>query len=463
MIVSGSSIVARFECPWNVYCGTVEPYTDADIAFDFAATEAVFEVDASVVNDIFTKAKDEETGKHILDAVFVANTYTVIFSDGENNGVQFNLKAPYEALSFGATYDETYNVGDIFESITRTGYVLTGFTSTGSAVGYEGENKENLAAYTIKNLATEQGAEVTVVPTWQAISFSISFDANGGTGSKTYDVEYDYNKNDLKFPTQFEFDWTGYTLQGWALDNDAQTATYAAGADLSTDIINTLFASVENNIVTLYAVWSVNSYRVYLNTLKPANASTSVSDASVGENYYVDNSAESNKYYLVCYGNENFEFPTNYFTLEGYTFAGWNYGANIFAEGANYGAPLTTEDGAILEIVTTWTACTLAVVYDKNQPANNNGTIAGDVSEAYLTLTFDAEYTIADNTSYTLDGYTLLGFASDAAATEALVSPVDADDVNAWFRVRYDEASGTYGSLTLYAVWQANTLQVLAK
>lgn len=117
---------------------------------------------------------------------------------------------------------------------TRTGYKFAGWaTSASGSVAYAAG-----ASYTAD-------AAVTLYAKWTANTYTVSYNANGGTGApsaqtKTYGVTLTLSSTK---PTR-----TGYTFQGWGTSQAATTVKYAAGANYT-----------DNAAITLYAVW-VSSY-----------------------------------------------------------------------------------------------------------------------------------------------------------------------------------------------------------
>lgn len=90
----------------------------------------------------------------------------------------------------------------------------------------------------------------TTVSIPKLASYSINYNANGGSGAPSAQTKY-YGKNltlSSTKPTR-----TGYSFQGWSTANDS-SVEYAAGATYSA-----------NSGVTLYAVWKANTYSVKYN------------------------------------------------------------------------------------------------------------------------------------------------------------------------------------------------------
>lgn len=115
---------------------------------------------------------------------------------------------------------------------TRTGYTFQGWaTSASGGVSYSPGG-----SYTTN-------AAVTLYAVWKAHTYTVSYNANGGTGApgnqtKTYDVTL---KLSVATPTR-----TNYEFLGWATSATATTATYAPGGNYTA-----------NAAATLYAVWKL--------------------------------------------------------------------------------------------------------------------------------------------------------------------------------------------------------------
>ena len=115
---------------------------------------------------------------------------------------------------------------------TRTGYSFQGWaTSASGSVAYAAG-----ASYTAN-------AAVTLYAVWKANTYTVKYDANGGTGApgnqtKTYGVTLTLSSTK---PTR-----TNYTFKGWGTSATSSTVSYAAGASYTA-----------NAAITLYAIWEL--------------------------------------------------------------------------------------------------------------------------------------------------------------------------------------------------------------
>ena len=178
-------------------------------------------------------------------------------------------------------------------AFSKTGYSFTGWaTSADSDVVYNDGESITVTEST------------TLYAKWEANSYEVSFNANGGTGEMANQpIYYDQTAN----LTAVGFTKDGYTFLGWA--------TEANGAKVYDD--GASYTMQSTTTVTLYAVWSANNYDVQFN----ANGGTgNMSNQTIT---YDDTAV----------------LTANTFTRIGYTFAGWATSANgnaVYADGANY-------------------------------------------------------------------------------------------------------------------------------
>lgn len=115
---------------------------------------------------------------------------------------------------------------------TRTGYSFQGWaTSASGSVAYAAG-----ASYTAN-------AAVTLYAVWKANTYTVKYDANGGTGApsnqtKTHDKALTLSSTK---PTR-----ANYNFKGWGTSASATTVAYAAGASYT-----------GNAALTLYAIWEL--------------------------------------------------------------------------------------------------------------------------------------------------------------------------------------------------------------
>lgn len=203
-------------------------------------------------------------------------------------------------------------------------YTRTGYTQTGWATSDGGSKAYNLSASYTANAAA------TLYPYWTINTYTVSYNANGGSGApsaqtKTYNVTLTLSSTT---PTR-----TGYTFLGWSTSNTATTATYSAGGSYTA-----------NASATLYAVWQVVTYTVSYNK---------------GSNGTGTNTSATKTY------NVTLTLKGAIFTRTGYTQTGWatsDGGAQAYALSASYTA------NAAVTLYPVWTA-------GKSTVSTTNGTL----------------------------------------------------------------------------------------
>ncbi len=103
-----------------------------------------------------------------------------------------------------------------------------------------------------KSTEVEITGDHTLYAQWTANTYTVTFNANGGTGApseqtKTYGTDLTLSST---VPTR-----EGYTFTGWNTAQDGSGTSYAAGASYTA-----------NAEVTLYAQWTANKYKVLFDT-----------------------------------------------------------------------------------------------------------------------------------------------------------------------------------------------------
>lgn len=136
----------------------------------------------------------------------------------------------------GAPLSQTKTYGDTLKlsttKPTRTGYIFQGWaTSSGGGVAYASG-----ANYTANS-------GITLYAVWKKITYSVKYDANGGTGAPAAQTKSygDTLKLSTTKPTR-----NLYNFLGWGTSAASTTVAYAPGANYT-----------KNEAVTLYAIWEL--------------------------------------------------------------------------------------------------------------------------------------------------------------------------------------------------------------
>ncbi len=341
---------------------TREGYTFLGWAENKSATEAQYQPGGK-----FTK-----NANTTLYAVWMISTYTVKYNANGGTG------AP-------AAQTKTHGVALTLrsEAPSRTGYNFKGWAETADATE---------AQYQPGDPFTKD-ADTTLYAVWQIKTYTVKYNANGGTGApaaqtKTYGKALTLSKT---VPTR-----SGFTFLGWAESQSATEAQYQPGGKYT-----------KNASKTLYAVWTPNTYTVTYH----ANGGTGEPRAQT-------------KTHGVALTLSS-EAPSR----TGYNFKGWAETADATEAQYQPGDPFTKDADTTLYAV--WQIKTYTVKYNAN---------GGTGAPAAQTKTYGKALTLS-KTVPTRSGFTFLGWAESQSATEAQYQPGGKYTKNA--------------SKTLYAVWKA--------
>jgi uncharacterized repeat protein (TIGR02543 family) len=231
-------------------------------------------------------------------------------------------------------------------AFTNVGYSFSGWNTLANGTGAPYAND---ATYSFSS-------SITLYAQWTALSsFTVTFNANGGTGSMTAETE-----NVATALTSNTFSRTGYTFAGWSTTANGSLA-YSNGASYP-------FTAA----ITLYALWAPD-YTVTFN----ANGGTGSMSAET----------ESSPTALT----------SNVFTNVGNTFTGWNTAAN--GSGTPYANDATYAFAASVTLYAQWTA---VVNYTVTFNANGGtGSMSAETESSPTALTSNA----FTRTSYTFSGW----------------------------------------------------------
>lgn len=171
------------------------------------------------------------SGIDMLNGTMYVNTrYTILKKDSYK--ITFNANGGSNAPSSQTKwYGETLTLSST--KPTRTGYTFLGWGTSSSSTS---------VAYSAGGSYTKNESD-TLYAVWKANTYSIIFDANGGSGgptsqTKTYGVTLVLSST---IPTR-----TNYNFEGWSTSSTATSSEYSAGGNYTA-----------NTSATLYAVWSL--------------------------------------------------------------------------------------------------------------------------------------------------------------------------------------------------------------
>lgn len=234
-------------------------------------------------------------------------------------------------LSGSGTYD--FNVG----SLPAYGYVFA----------------SNLNSPAANSYIIVTGASLIVTTNETDYSYTLSYNANGGSGAPSAQTgsntatspSYTFTVSNTA-PTR-----TGYTFLGWSTSSSATAASYSGGSSITV---------TSSGTTTLYAVWKINTYTVTYNK------------GSYGSG---TNTTDTKTY------NVNLTLKGAIFTRAGYEQVGWSTsdgGAQAYAVGGTYTA------NAAVTLYPVWSATTSTIT-------TTNGTLG---TQQTITITrYNSSYT----------------------------------------------------------------------
>ena len=148
---------------------------------------------------------------------------------------------------------------------TRTGYTFLGWS----------EYKKDTTAPYLPGCRFLITKNITLYAVWEANTYSVKYNANGGSGtmsnsSHTYDVSNELTSN--------VFTRSGYTFLGWSTSSTATSATYTDGQSVKN------LTATNGGTVNLYGVWQKNPVTI---------SSISIATKPTKTEYYVGDTFNS--------------------------------------------------------------------------------------------------------------------------------------------------------------------------
>lgn len=212
----------------------------------------------------------KDAGNKVLYGVWSENTYTIAYNANKGTG----------KMTAQSTVNYTQSVTLSRCTFERKGYRFTGWNTKANGAGTAYTDRQS-----VKSLAAKAKGTVTLYAQWEAIPYSITYVNVDGADNTTNSQEYTIAKDvALKNPTRY-----GYTFKGWYTD-----AAYTKKV--------TKIAKATCKDMTVYALWSENSYNLRFSTGGFVSGVKSV----------------TNERYTA-----SITIPTTVPERDGYTFRGW--------------------------------------------------------------------------------------------------------------------------------------------
>ena len=306
-----------------------------------------------------------------------ANTYTISYNANGGSGTMSSTTATY-----GSTTTISAN------TFTKTGYSFAGWTtnSDGSDDGYGWTNWSGTWKY-VNGQYGISGGKLVLYARWSANTYTIKYDANGGTGAPA-NQSFVYNsgaKISTTKPTR-----TGYTFVNWKYGD----VTFDPG-----DAVPTGWGDF-----TLQAQWTVNSYYYDVNPdsgIASFDISGAVNSGTGLTDYYTQNP----------YGQEI--TITNVKAKTGYTYTGYTLSGSLTALSGSTNTTIKTKLGAGSGAIALNSKInSYTVTYDKNGGSS--------VSKASASVNYNSAIDLTPTASKS--GYEFIGWNTNKNATTVLSS-----------------------------------------
>lgn len=278
---------------------------------------------------------------------------------------------------------------------------ITGYTFQGWYTGKDGAAKYDFTA--------KLTSDATVYAKWTANACTVKYDAGGGQGSMpdqkfTFGVPQNLTRN--------TFTRSGWAFTGWKRADTGDA--YQDGQQVANLICT------PNGGAPFVAQWTPNAAAINYNANPPAGRTAGGQGTANWTGHTGDTQA----------------IGANGWTLDGYTFIGWNTSAD--GKGTAYAPGTTWTANGTLTLYAQWTPGQAGLTYD------GNGATGGKTDPQPGKT--DEKINVRDN-GFTRDGYTFVTWNTQAGCKGKAVNPGDEWTLQ--------------GSSTLYACW-AGTAQTLA-
>ncbi len=372
----------------------------------------------------------EVDGTVTLYAQWTINTYDVSFDTNKEIG---SSEPMIDVEKIKVTHGSTYGR---LPTVSRTGYTFDGWYT----------EKVGGTVVSDTNIVTTHH---TLYAHWTAYTYTVEFDPNSGSGGpmENQDFTYDVAQN----LTEIGFTKTGYTFTGWNTMADGKGTSYTN----KESVIN--FTDTNNETITLYAQWEINTYTIIFNTNDGSGSSekinvthgstygtlppvsrigyafegwftelvggTKVSDTGIVEtshtlyaiwtpntytvNFHGRDGAEGSMSSQVFAYDIQQPLSACEFTKTGYYLSGWateENGIKVYEPGENV-KNLRSEQGGSVDLYTIWEPMVYTVLFD-----GNKGSGSTDVSVYYnkISVTYGTAYgtlPTASRQNYTFEGW----------------------------------------------------------
>ena len=214
-------------------------------------------------------------GNLTYTAQWTPNSYIVTFDS--NGGIlhtsdtnSINVTDSAKAYCKVVFDKDDYNA--LCLSATKSGYIFTGFADSNGVKLWNGWGEcLKDGKYYNNNKLWKYAGDVTVYAQYSPITYTLKYDANGGSGTMsnqkcTYDVSQALMSNTFKRD--------GYIFKGWNTKADGTGTAYSDKQSIEN------IADKDGTVVTLYAQWQINTYDLTVTHKVSGNMGNKHSDFS---------------------------------------------------------------------------------------------------------------------------------------------------------------------------------------
>jgi uncharacterized repeat protein (TIGR02543 family) len=345
----------------------------------------------------------------VCTATFSPPTYSLTY-DGNGNtsgAVPVDATSPYVAA---ATVTTLGNTG----SLAKTGSTFTGWNTAVNGSG---------TAQAVASTFSMPAVNTILYAQWTTNNYTISFDANTGSGSMTNQtIAYGAAAN----LTSNSFSKTGYSFAGWNTLANGTGTLYANAQSYTMGAAN----------ATLYAQWTAND-----NTLTfDGNGATSGSTAA-----------------QTIATNASANLTSNGFIRTGYNFTGWSTtagGSVTYADGASY--TMGTSNTTLYAV---WTVASLPTIsYSGSLTSVNTSYGTASISPATFAVSGSS---LSDNIILTApSGYELSSGSGYSTTLILIQSGGVVSSITINVRLAATTAVGTYAGTIVLTSTGATSVNV---
>ena len=298
--------------------------------------------------------------------------------------------------------------------VTKTGYHFAGWKA---AINDDASSYATFSANQwVEDLGKKYSRDLNFELVWAPNTLLVNFNSNGGQGtlsSQTFDYE-----EEIVLRANTSITKAGYTFKGWSTIPGGEVE-YLDGATIDKSIIEDT-----SKVVTLYAVWDINTLIVKF------DSSVSDSTGTMDDQTFIY--------------TDTMKLQNNAFKKPGYHFVEWydeETGTSYTNEGIIDQSIIKNGNKTII-LHARWTSNTLLINFNSN---NGKGSMPSQ------SFNYIGGYMIINLNKFTRDGYSFKGWSTtpDGEVEYTDCATIDKEIITDCSKV-----------ITLYAVWEEHVLEV---